>query len=214
MTYSVRQLAVLHRLEHPGQVPARAWAESARRQTRSNCARSLRVSRRRGRPAAGSGCAPMSPPPCTLFCPRRGLSPEPQRPTWPVSSARLISANTLSTRVVVLGDAERPAELRPVGPRVGVRHVADRRRPARPSRARRTPACTSRRTSRYASKPVVARSMNARFSRPAARISRAHGVGERDVGADVEAEPACPPTARRSSGADRRRTAARRCARP
>ena len=38
----------------------------------------------------------MSPPPCTLFWPRNGLRPEPHVPTWPVSSARLISARTLS----------------------------------------------------------------------------------------------------------------------
>ena len=39
----------------------------------------------------------MSPPPWTLFWPRSGLTPEPYRPTCPVSSTRLISASTLST---------------------------------------------------------------------------------------------------------------------
>jgi len=39
----------------------------------------------------------MSPPPCTLFWPRNGTRPEPHRPTWPVSRARLQSATTLST---------------------------------------------------------------------------------------------------------------------
>jgi hypothetical protein len=39
----------------------------------------------------------MSPPPCTLFCPRSGHTPDPQRPTWPVRSARLISEKTLSS---------------------------------------------------------------------------------------------------------------------
>ena len=48
-------------------------------------------------PGSLFGIAPMSPPPCTLFCPRRGLSPDPYLPTCPVSSARLISASTLST---------------------------------------------------------------------------------------------------------------------
>ena len=32
-------------------------------------------------PVSLLGSAPMSPPPCTLFCPRRGTSPDPQRPT-------------------------------------------------------------------------------------------------------------------------------------
>ena len=42
-------------------------------------------------------------------------------------------------------------------------------------------------------------------------ISRAIGVGQRDVGADVEAEPAVGPLRRRWSAADRPRRAARRC---
>ena len=29
------------------------------------------------KPGRCAGMAPMSPPPCTLFCPRSGLSPEP-----------------------------------------------------------------------------------------------------------------------------------------
>ena len=48
-------------------------------------------------PGSLFGSAPMSPPPCTLFWPRSGTTPEPQRPTWPVRSDRLISAKTLST---------------------------------------------------------------------------------------------------------------------
>ena len=39
----------------------------------------------------------MSPPPCTLFWPRSGLSPAPGRPTCPHNKARLINDNTLST---------------------------------------------------------------------------------------------------------------------
>ncbi len=48
------------------------------------------------KPGRRAGIAPMSPPPCTLFCPRSGLRPHPYRPTFPVSSPRLISASTLS----------------------------------------------------------------------------------------------------------------------
>src|SRR5205085_2273080 len=49
------------------------------------------------KPGSLLGIAPMSPPPWTLFWPRSGFSPDPKRPTWPHSSPRLISANTLST---------------------------------------------------------------------------------------------------------------------
>ena len=49
------------------------------------------------KPGSLFGIAPMSPPPWTLFWPRSGLSPEPNRPTWPQSRARLISERTLST---------------------------------------------------------------------------------------------------------------------
>src|ERR687893_772686 len=47
-------------------------------------------------PTILSGRAPMSPPPCTLFCPRKGLRPEPYLPTWPVNNPRSMSANTPS----------------------------------------------------------------------------------------------------------------------
>ena len=73
-------------------------AESSRRKTRSNFSRTSSFSTC-WNPGSRSGSAPMSPPPCTLFWPRSGLSPDPHRPTWPVSSARLISASTLWTAV-------------------------------------------------------------------------------------------------------------------
>ena len=47
----------------------------------------------------------------------------------------------------------------------------------------------------YSSKPVVARSMKSRLWSPAWMISRADRVGERDVGAHVEGEPAVGPRA-------------------
>jgi hypothetical protein len=60
----------------------------------------------------------MSPPPCTLFCPRRGLRPEPHRPTCPVSEREVDERQHVVDGVVVLGDAERPAHDRAVGARV------------------------------------------------------------------------------------------------
>ena len=80
------------------------------------------------KPGSRSGSAPMSPPPWTLFWPRSGFRPLPYRPTWPVSSGEVDQREDVVDRVVVLGDAERPADHRPVGLRVGVGQLADRGR--------------------------------------------------------------------------------------
>ena len=70
------------------EVPA-ALRSGARRPRRARTSRATRVVLARpGSRAACSGIAPMSPPPCTLFCPRSGLRPEPYRPTCPVRAAR------------------------------------------------------------------------------------------------------------------------------
>ncbi len=66
-------------------------------QASSNFARAASSFSMSWKPGSLFGIAPMSPPPCTLFWPRSGFSPEPYRPTCPVSSAWLISASTLST---------------------------------------------------------------------------------------------------------------------
>ena len=78
------------------------------------------------KPGSRSGSAPMSPPPWTLFWPRSGLRPLPHLPTWPVSSDEVDQGEDVVDRVVVLGDAERPADHRLVGGRVGVGQLADR----------------------------------------------------------------------------------------
>ncbi len=63
-------------------------------------------------PGSRSGRAPMSPPPWTLFWPRSGFTPLPYRPTWPVSRTSEIEREDVVDRVVVLGDAEGPADHR------------------------------------------------------------------------------------------------------
>ena len=70
------QLAVLHRLEHPGQVQARLATGSDAPQAASNFARAA-SSVTSWNPGSLFGIAPMSPPPCTLFWPRSGCSPAP-----------------------------------------------------------------------------------------------------------------------------------------
>ena len=122
-----RQVAVLHRLEHLREVPALLRAGSTRPRARSNFARETGSSTS-WPPGSLLGSAPMSPPPWTLFWPRSGQTPEPQRPTCPVRSDEVDQREDVVDRVVVLGDAERPAELRLLRLRVRVRDVADRRR--------------------------------------------------------------------------------------
>ena len=113
----------------------------------------------------------MSPPPWTLFWPRSGLRPLPHLPTWPVSSDEVDQREHVVDGVVVLGDAERPADHRLVGRGVGVRQLADRGG----GHARLALGVLER--VRLDLGPVrlevdVARSMNSMFARPAWMISR------------------------------------------
>ena len=68
----------------------------------------------------------MSPPPWTLFWPRSGFRPLPYLPTWPVSSDEVDQGEDVVDGVVVLGDAEGPADHRLVGRRERVGQLADR----------------------------------------------------------------------------------------
>ena len=120
----------------PGAHPAPSRRTSPTGASRASAGRSrprprrtspaARRSRRAGSPAAGSGRAPMSPPPWTLFWPRSGLRPLPYRPTWPVQQRQVDQREDVVDRVVVLGDAEGPADHRPVGGRERVGQLADR----------------------------------------------------------------------------------------
>ena len=60
--------------------------------------------------------APMSPPPCTLFCPRSGLSPLPRSDRRGRQQREVDQAQDVVDPVVVLGDAERPAQSAPCPP--------------------------------------------------------------------------------------------------
>ena len=63
-------------------------------QARSNCARI--ASSPMGRfPDSSCGNDPISQAPCTLFCPRSGLMPTPDRPMLPVAIARFAIAMTM-----------------------------------------------------------------------------------------------------------------------
>ena len=68
----------------------------------------------------------MSPPPCTLFWPRNGLSPAAPPADVPAQERQVDEGEHVVDTVVVLGDAERPADLRPVGAGVGVGELTDR----------------------------------------------------------------------------------------
>ena len=70
------ELAVLHRLEHLRQMPAVRGTigvpHAASKRARASASHSMSW-----KPGSLFGIAPMSPPPCTLFWPRSGFSPEP-----------------------------------------------------------------------------------------------------------------------------------------
>ena len=154
-------------------------------------------------PTSRSGSAPMSPPPWTLFWPRSGLMPLPYLPTCPVSRASEISDEHVVDRVVVLGDAERPADHRAVGLGVRVRRLADRRR--RHARLALGVLERVRLDARAIVLEAGRRPVDELLVREAGVDDLApHRVGERDVGADVEAQPQVGPLgARRPPRVDR-----------
>ena len=67
----------------------------------------------------------MSPPPCTLFWPRSGLQPAAPAADVAGEQRQIDQREHVVDGVVVLGDAERPADHRLVGARVGVRGLAN-----------------------------------------------------------------------------------------
>ncbi len=123
-------------------------------------------------PGSLSGSAPMSPPPCTLFWPRAGTSPEPQRPMWPGEQCQIAQREDVVDGVVMLGDPEGPQELRLPARGVRVRNLADR--------VRRDPGDLGGDVERVrldrlanAAYPSVEWAMKSRFVSPAWMISRA-----------------------------------------
>ena len=138
----------------------------------------------------------MSPPPWTLFCPRSGCRPEPHLPTLPVSSARLISAKTLSTALwcSVIPSVQQSC--------------AFSARPYACARSRIASAGTPVTRSRLFERPRLDR-LSVRLEtgrRPLDELHvgetglddlARHRVGQRDVGADVEPEPEVGPLRRR-----------------
>ena len=116
-------------------------------------------------------------------------------------------------RVVVLGDAQGPADHRPLGGRVGVGGLPDRRRgdAGHALRALERP--------RLHGCPVRLEPAGGAPDELLVREARgddlaAHGVRQRDVGAHVQAQPQVGPLRGRGAARDPRRTAGRRCAPP
>ena len=69
----------------------------------------------------------MSPPPWTLFWPRSGLTPRAVPADVPGQQHQVDQRQDVVDRVVVLGDAEGPADHRPRRGRERVGQLADRR---------------------------------------------------------------------------------------
>ena len=82
-------------------------------------------SRMSWKPGRRLGIAPMSPPPCTLFWPRSGLRPAAGPPDVAAEQGEVDQRHDVVDAVVVLGDAERPAQLGPVGAGIRMGQRAD-----------------------------------------------------------------------------------------
>ena len=139
----------------------------------------------------------MSPPPWTLFWPRSGLRPEPNRPTWPQSRARLISERTLST---ALWCSVIPSVQQIIARSARANACAVSRITSAGTPVSRSPSASVNGSTEaaYASKPSVALSMNVRFASPAWMISRAI------VFDSAMSEPTSSPSQRSAHCAERR----------
>ena len=137
------QLAAVHRLEHARTGASRASA-GCRSPRPSRTSRGARRSRRTGSPAADRAARPCRRRPGRCSGRAAGSGRCRTCPTWPVSSDEVDQREDVVDRVVVLGDAERPADHRLVGASRRRGPAPGSRRRARPSRARRTRACRSR----------------------------------------------------------------------
>ena len=124
----------------------------------------------RAYPGRYIGIAPMSEAPWTLFCPRRGLSPVPGRPMFPVSKARLISAKELSLPVVCweIPIPQRIADFREPP---YVRAASTRRSRGTPARRSTSSGVYGRTTSLSGSEPSVLAATKASSARPSSRIT-------------------------------------------
>ena len=185
------ELPALHRAQHLGEIQAvLAWIGAPHRF--SNVDARPRRSRRPESPGSLFGSAPMSPPPCTLFWPRSGLHPQPQRPTWPVSSARLIRAQHVVDGVVVLGDAERPADHAPSACAYVVRGLANdvgRNAGGALGELERVRLDAAR----YSSKLVVRIRDERSVGQTGVNDLARHRVGQCDVAPDVQPQPHVGP---------------------
>ena len=147
------------------------------------------------KPGSLFGIAPMSPPPCTLFWPRSGLRPEPQRPTWPHSSARLISESTLSTPTwcSVMPSVQQIIARSARAKACAVSRIISAGTPVMrsPSASVYGSTCAA-----YSAKPDGRAIDEAVVDEAGVDDLARHRVRERDVGADVEPEPAVGPLGR------------------
>ena len=114
--------------------------------------------------------------------------------------------------VVVLGDAERPADHGAVGAGIGVGGLADRlgRHAGLALAPLQRPLLDAGGVRLVAFGGAID---ELAVVQPGMDDLAGDRVRERDVGADIDPEPACRPTGRSRCGADRRRTGALRCSR-
>ncbi len=191
------------------------WGGIGTPQTRSNFARSSSFSTC-WKPGSRSGSAPMSPPPWTLFWPRKGADAGAVAPDVAGEQAEVDQRAHVVHRVVVLGDAERPADHGAVGAGVGMGQLADPRRGhagdglgalQRPGLD--VPAKLLEAAGRVLDEAAILEARREDLPR--------HRVGQRDVRADMERQvpgPGDRPLGGWASCADPPRRASRRCGSP
>ena len=137
----------------------------------------------------------MSPPPCTLFWPRKRIAAAAPAADVSRQQREVDEREHVVDRVVVLGDAQRPADHRLVGARVGEGGFAnDVRRNAGRALAEfervRLDRCAIR------VEPVVRIRDEALVGEAGVDDLARHRVGQRDVAADVKAHPDVGPLGR------------------
>ena len=155
----------------------------------------------------------MSPPPWTLFWPRSGLRPLPHRPTCPHSSERLISARTLSTALwcSVMPRVQHIIARSAVGVRVGGLADGRGRDAGHALCALQGPRLDRRPVGLEAARGAADELL---VGQPGGDDLAAHRVGQRDVGAHVQAQPQVRPLGGRGPPRVHGDTAGHRCAPP
>ena len=204
-----RERAVLHRLEHAGEVQADRSGRSVVVPRRLRSARGRRRRRERWKPGQPVRDRAHVTAALHVVLPAQRLHARAVAADVAAEQREVDQREDVVDRVVVLGDPERPADLRAVRLAEQVRRLVDRIG-GNPRHARRL-------VERPLLDGLAERVVAGRRALDELRVHELRvdelardRVRERDVGADIEAEPQVRPLRRRGAARDRRRSASRR----